>query len=293
MGGVTLGDLIGGAEQRLGLAALTDTFPWKREIRRAEIQHYGGRNLPFKPVPGAIAVMAPEFVAGITKSPRRRSRKLLRDIAESNPSCIFLSRNQYPPEFLRNLLRNMGIAAFTSSCDEHLLGSRLLGLIKERLRQITTLHGVLINKAGQGIAITGESGSGKTSCALKMMERGYRWVADDVIRLERKHPDLLYGRGHGLTGRCLEIKERGIVDVRLVIAPQSLCEETLIDLFVHLGESSGGEKGDKGACMLEGSIEILGVRLPRYTIFNSFSIEEMASHIDFIVCGLGKKGGRP
>jgi HPr kinase/phosphorylase len=290
MGGVTLGDLVEGSEKRLGLFVPIGPFPRKREISHAEIQHCGGRSGPFSLSPDAVAIMAPEFLSDLIETPRRQWRHLLWDILESNPSCIFLSRNQRPPKLLRSLFQSRGIATLTSCYDEHLLESRLIGLLKEKLFRMTTLHGVLVSKTGQGIAITGESGSGKTACALKLMERGYRWVADDIIRIERRNPARLQGGGHGLTRRNLEIKGRGIVDVRSVFGPEYLCEETFIDLFVQLDGSHGEDKGDSVA---EGFIEILGVRLPHYKIPAALSAEEIARRIDFIACGLRKSGGYP
>ena len=165
-----------------------------------------------------------------------------------------------------------------------------MGLLKEKLLRMTTLHGVLVSKTGQGIAITGESGSGKTACALKLVKRGYRWVADDVIRIEKKNHERLQGGGHGLTRRYVEIKGRGIVDVRSVLGSESLCEETYIDLFVQLDDGPGEEKSNNNA---KGSIEILGVRLPHYKIPAALANEEIAGRIDCIACGLRKSGGYP
>ena len=59
------------------------------------------------------------------------------------------------------------------------LGSALDNLLAPR----TTLHGVLMDIVGLGVLVIGESGIGKSECALELVVRGHRLVADDVVEL--------------------------------------------------------------------------------------------------------------
>ena len=38
---------------------------------------------------------------------------------------------------------------------------------------------------GLGVLIVGESGIGKSECALDLIDRGHRLVADDVVEIKR------------------------------------------------------------------------------------------------------------
>ncbi|MBN1613710.1 MAG: HPr(Ser) kinase/phosphatase [Deltaproteobacteria bacterium] len=174
-----------------------------------------------------------------------------------------------------------------------MLESRLLGLFNEKLHQRTTMHGVLVKKAIRGILIIGDSGSGKTASAMKLIERGYRWVADDVIQIERKDPEKLHGSGHGLTGRLIEIKGRGIVDSRSVFDSASLCSEAVIDLVISLSRKTERDGINSRHRMGKAFIEILGIRLPKYTLRSSRSIDETVDRIDSIVSRHGCSGGLP
>lgn len=42
-------------------------------------------------------------------------------------------------------------------------------------------HGVLVSVADAGVLIVGEAGVGKSECALELITRGHRLVADYVV----------------------------------------------------------------------------------------------------------------
>ena len=52
------------------------------------------------------------------------------------------------------------------------------------VRQV--IHGVLMDMLGLGVLITGESGIGKSECALDLVVRGHRLVADDTVEVRRR-----------------------------------------------------------------------------------------------------------
>ena len=49
----------------------------------------------------------------------------------------------------------------------------------------TQVHGVLVDVHGIGVLLLGPSGIGKSECALVLVERGHRLVADDTVLLQR------------------------------------------------------------------------------------------------------------
>jgi len=42
-----------------------------------------------------------------------------------------------------------------------------------------SVHGVLVSVFGSGVLILGRSGIGKSACALELIDRGHKLVADD------------------------------------------------------------------------------------------------------------------
>ena len=80
------------------------------------------------------------------------------------------------------------------------------------------LHGVLVHVFGSGVLLTGDSGVGKTACAIELLRRGHSLVADDAVQI--------FPSGGGLFGRAPEIT-RSLVDIRGVGI------SNIADLFDH------------------------------------------------------------
>ena len=91
--------------------------------------------------------------------------------------------------------------------DEFLLESRLSRLLREKIENSISMHGAFVSVSGLGVIFVGDSGAGKTECALELVERGHRWIADDAVEIERRG-DLLYGRSHELVKCLINIKKQ-------------------------------------------------------------------------------------
>ncbi len=90
----------------------------------------------------------------------------------------------------------------------------------------TTLHATTVDLDGQGVLITGASGSGKSSLALQLIALGARLVADDQTALVAKNGQLWASRPASLPPL---IEARG---VGLMHAP--LADRTAIALAVDM-----------------------------------------------------------
>ena len=55
------------------------------------------------------------------------------------------------------------------------------------------IHGVLLDILGLGVLIVGESGIGKSECALDLVVRGHRLVADDTVEVRRRAESIVIG----------------------------------------------------------------------------------------------------
>jgi len=113
-------------------------------------------------------------------------------------ACIALAGAKKIPEYLINVSKYSSTMIFSSIYDEYHLESRLIGLLREKTEKETSLSGGLIVLEGMGILMTGDSGVGKTTCALELVRRGCRWVADDVVFVKKKGDGLLADENHQL-----------------------------------------------------------------------------------------------
>ena len=95
------------------------------------------------------------------------------------------------------------------------------------------LHGVLVRVLDTGVLLVGESGIGKSECALDLVTKGHTLVADDVVDvfLEDQRPA---GRAPELTFELLEIRGLGIINVRELFGENAVTASSTIDLCIEL-----------------------------------------------------------
>ncbi|OYV75727.1 MAG: HPr(Ser) kinase/phosphatase [Deltaproteobacteria bacterium 21-66-5] len=126
---------------------------------------------------------------------------------------------------------------------------------------VTTIHGVLVEVIGVGVLLSGRSGIGKSECALDLVLRGHRFVADDVIHVDKLGPATLVGRGDDLTGHYMEIRGLGIINVRDLFGATATTRMKKMELVIRIEEWDPSREYDRLGLDV-GTVEILGVRLP-------------------------------
>jgi HPr kinase/phosphorylase len=127
--------------------------------------------------------------------------------------------------------------------------------------EVATIHGVLLEVIGVGVLLSGRSGIGKSECALDLVLRGHRFVADDVIHVDKLGPATLVGHGDDLTGHYMEIRGLGIINVRDLFGATATTRMKKIEFAVRIEEWDPSREYDRLG-LDDGTIEILGVRLP-------------------------------
>jgi len=96
------------------------------------------------------------------------------------------------------------------------------------------LHGVLVEMYGVGTLLLGPSGIGKSECALFLVERGHRLVADDMVELTRLPSSRIMGAPAPLLRHHLEIRGVGILNIRDLFGATAVRDEAHLDLIVEL-----------------------------------------------------------
>ena len=96
------------------------------------------------------------------------------------------------------------------------------------------LHGVLLDILGLGVLIAGESGIGKSECALDLIVRGHRLVADDTVEVRRRAETILIGTCPELTRHHMEIRGLGVINIQDLFGIASTRTSKRIELVVQL-----------------------------------------------------------
>jgi HPr kinase/phosphorylase len=144
-----------------------------------------------------------------------------------------------------------------------------------------TIHGALVDVGGVGVLLLGPSGVGKSECALELVSRGHRLVADDVVEFERLEDGGLRGRAPERIRHHLEIRGLGILFIPDLFGPERVGESIGIDLVCRLERWRDGAEYDRLG--LDRDVEeILGVevssrRLPARPGASMATIVEVAA----------------
>ena len=144
----------------------------------------------------------------------------------------------------------------------------LHGLLDERLAPRQRLHGVLIDVFGVGLLLIGSSGVGKSECALDLVMRGHRLVADDVVECDYRPPGMVFGAPAHLLRHHLEVRGLGILNIKDLFGVTAIRERKRIDVVVRLAEE--GNRTGAG----EAEVDRLGID-ERFHVILGVSIPEL------------------
>lgn len=179
--------------------------------------------------------------------------------------CFIVTKGQALPDNLLTAVEQHGIPLLRTGQQSSTFISLLTQYLEERLLPQTTVHGVLVDVLGVGVLLTGKSGIGKSECALDLVLRGHRLVADDVVKVRLKLPAVLFGEGSDLLHYHMEIRGLGIINIKHLFGVASIRERKKIDLVIELAEWRDGEQYDRLG-LDEQTYELLGVHLPLQVI---------------------------
>jgi HPr kinase/phosphorylase len=139
--------------------------------------------------------------------------------------------------------------------------SKLSALLDTHLAPRGTVHGVLMDILGLGVLMVGESGIGKSECALDLVVRGHRLVSDDVVDLHCRAESFIIGTCPELTRHHMEIRGLGLINVQDLFGVASTRSSKRVELVVQLERWEHGREYDRLG-LDEQSYEVLGSRIP-------------------------------
>jgi HPr kinase/phosphorylase len=114
---------------------------------------------------------------------------------------------------------------------------------------------------GLGILITGESGIGKSECALDLIVRGHRLVADDTVEVRRRAETILIGTCPELTRHHMELRGLGVINVKELFGIASTRSSKRVEFVVQL-ERWDPSRAYERLGLDDDFHEILGLRVP-------------------------------
>jgi HPr kinase/phosphorylase len=198
------------------------------------------------------------YLDALTADARREA--LARSFAMDIPCVLCTGQVPVPTDVIGEADR-ANVPLLTTAVTTATAIGKLTALLEDRLAEREIVHGVLLDVLGLGILIIGESGIGKSECALDLVVRGHRLVADDVVEVRRRAESIVIGTCPELTRHHMEVRGLGVINVRNLFGVASTRTSKRIELVVHLERWDETQEYDRLG-LDEQYHELLGLRVP-------------------------------
>jgi HPr kinase/phosphorylase len=229
--------------QKLGLAL--SGFAGK--IHRGRIQIYGNSERSY------LARLTPVEIAAAYDR-----------LDKENISCIVVTAGIEPTTELRAFAAENEVPLLTTPVASSDTIASVADVLAEALAPEQTVHGTLMNVFGIGVLILGESGIGKSECALDLISRGHRLISDDSVRVKRIGERIVGSAPENIRD-YLEIRGLGIINARELFGVSALSPLAEIRFCIEFTELASAENFDRLG--LDPVVEtILAVEVQKYLV---------------------------
>ena len=173
--------------------------------------------------------------------------------------CIVILKGAVVPEEMLQLSSKRRIPFLQGSpeCDS----AKITLWLENRLAPRVTLHGGFLEVFGLGVLILGPSGIGKSECALELVLKGHRMIADDYVEISRQGNSRLLGEGGKTLRHHMELRGLGIIDIKELYGISAISASHEINFVVRLERWKADGVYDRVG-IEKSSLDILGVSLP-------------------------------
>ena len=167
---------------------------------------------------------------------RERRREIYSKYFSYDVLCCVFTHNEYPDELFIEFAQENNIPTFVTRHRTTRFISLLTHVVENSFAPAASIHGTLVDVFGLGVLLIGKSGVGKSECALELVERGQRLVADDVVEVTKVDESLIMGNGSEVIRHHMEIRGLGIINVKDIFGIRSVRNRKRIELVCMLEE---------------------------------------------------------
>jgi hypothetical protein len=188
--------------------------------------------------PGRVQILGEsEYSYLATMEPAEAASRLI-SLVDLQVPCIVSAKGLRPSDEVLHRCDEQGVPLLASPARTSDLIGGLSSFLEDELAPRIQLHGVLVNVFSLGTLILGDAGIGKSECALELVYRGHRLVADDLVVIRRTTPGLLVAHAAGeLPGAARRGHHR---------RPQALRHDSDLSSGVGVARNPAGQAGLRG-----------------------------------------------
>lgn len=182
---------------------------------------------------GCVHVLGETECAYIQKLSAKEREELSDEFLRQNIPCFIVSDGIDLNAKFKSLMKKRGVSIIGSGFALESLMSKLGELLEWRLAPFTTFHATFVVVHGTGTLIAGESGAGKSECALDLIVRGWQFVSDDIVEIKKVGSHLI-GLAPESVKHMMEIRGVGIVNIADLFGRTSVMESHSIDMVIKI-----------------------------------------------------------
>ena len=239
--------LRGAALADLGLKTVAGESGFSRPISWGRIQRPGLAFAGFLAFikPGRIQILGESELNYLDTMPAEVRAERIASICALPVAAFVVTKGQRVPEDLARECRAREVPLLVSQQTTSVVIQSITRILEDELAPSATVHGVLVDVYGMGVLLLGDSGIGKSECALDLIQRGHRLVADDVVEI-RKYPNgSLVGRAAEMIRYHMELRGIGIINIKHLFGVSAVRLSKSIELVIELERWDPTKKYDR------------------------------------------------
>ena len=192
--------------------------------------------------------------------------QILQRMVKRGIPCIALTRNFQPTDAMMQVATAMHLPIIrTSMITMNWINLATLAIDNE-FAPAGTEHATTLDIKGVGVMLRGDSGVGKSECALALIERGHSLVADDLTVIKLLDERELMASSRPLNRGYMECRGIGIINIAEMFGVKCVRLENRIDMVISLREWTPDAVEERTG-LEENFYEILGKRLPHIELY--------------------------
>ncbi|MDP8218218.1 MAG: HPr(Ser) kinase/phosphatase [Candidatus Theseobacter exili] len=259
MKGIRVEDFFNGLHDELKLDLVAGHSGMKRRIKVAEMNRPGLALTGFFKyfARNRVQILGKVEISYLKEMTVSLRKKRIKELFDQKIPAIIIARRYVPPQELIDEANNQDIPVFRSSVVTMHMVNLATIFLENCFARTTVINGEFVEVFGVGVLILGDSGVGKSECALGLVERGHRLISDDAVNVRTLSGNILIGSGDEHTKHHMEIRGLGIINVQTLFGAGCVRKEREIDMVVTLEEWASHK-----------DYERLGIDDLKYSIFD-------------------------
>ncbi len=266
--GITVAHFYESYRQKLKLELVTGDAGLHRIIREGTV------NRPSLALTGffkyfankRLQVLGAAEIAYLKTRSQRDQVVVFEKMARLGIPCVVLTRNFVPTHPLLAVAKELKLPIFRTPMITMNFVNLATLCIDNEFAPSATEHATTLDIKGVGVMLRGDSGVGKSECALALIERSHSLVADDLTVIKLLDERELMASSRPLNRGYMECRGIGIINIAEMFGVKSIRLEKRIDMVISLREWTP-EVEEERTGLEENFYEILGLKVPHIELY--------------------------